>query len=439
MLRLRSKTEDAGPDTEGLEEFVREGDRARPLHFAGRKAEIEDTQALIQSARKEGQTRVMTAAPGAGKTALLRELARRFSETNSARVVELDPEVFKEPARAIKLFLKQLDAAAASRLDAVTTETETGGMEVSAGLPGVAKLSGSGQSLRSVQRSHLPVCFWEAFELLQDQDTPIAVLVDEAQNWGADLTITGRDISSLLSEIHQNKQQLPLLLIAAGLGDAPEVIAQRGASKLKTEKGPLILGGLSDQEMAEVCDRFFDRYRIAGSEEQRLEWIQTLISETDGWPRHLTNALRGAAEALIGGQGDLSQSSLEDARANGQRFREKFYYDQTKPFQQSPELLVEVFSAMAGGDGTTSFALRKAITRAYENHPDLADEMPRRDVFTRLLHQGLIQDFGEDRYDCPIPSMRRYVEDFCAARGCPVAGAQSFAAPAPAAGMDMEA
>lgn len=34
-------------------------------------------------------------------------------------------------------------------------------------------------------------------------------------------------------------------------------------------------------------------------------------------------------------------------------------------------------------------------------------------AFAFLIYQGLIQDFGNDRYDCPIPSLRRYVEEFC--------------------------
>ena len=75
--------------------------------------------------------------------------------------------------------------------------------------------------------------------------------------------------------------------------------------------------------------------------------------------------------------------------------------------------------------------------------PHLANEIDRSEVFAKLLHQGLVQDCGHDYYDCPIPSMRTYVEEFCAQRGCPIVPAVAEAvAPAAAAeasgGMDME-
>ena len=45
-------------------------------------------------------------------------------------------------------------------------------------------------------------------------------------------------ISSLLTEAHLNQQRLPLLVVAVGLGDTKEVLAQRGASKLATNDPP---------------------------------------------------------------------------------------------------------------------------------------------------------------------------------------------------------
>lgn len=417
---------------------MRDGDRGAPPHFAGRQAEIEDIQALAaRSAHKEGQTRVMTGAPGSGKTALLRELEARWKQDGTARPVFLEASAFKDPAQVIKKMFLALDDPAAREFGSVETQTEArhaeGGMNA-----GLAARAG-GSSTHSLQRANLPATFLDAFRELEDGTTPVVLLVDEAQLWGTDQEAGERPISSLLAEAHMNLQRLPLLIVAAGLGDSPEVVAQRGASKLKTEKGPLILGRLSGGRMAEVCGKFFGRYRVAGGEGQRREWIEALISETDGWPRHLTNALRGAAESLIEGEGDLARSSLEAAQAAGKAFRRQYYHDQAKPFQRMPELLAEVFGAMPESDGATSYALRKAISRAYTATPDLANEMDRPGVFSRLLHQGLIQDSGHDRYGCPIPSFRRYVEDFCAERGCPVAAAQSPVAPAPEPGMGMGA
>ena len=245
------------------------------------------------------------------------------------------------------------------------------------------------------------------------------LLVDEAQLWGTDLGDPSRRYSSLLTEAHLNQQRLPLLVVAAGLGDTKEVLAQRGASKLSAN-ALLALGPLSNEEMREVCVKFFERFGVTGSNDRRAEWTEALITGTDGWPRHLDNALRGAAQALIEGSGDLSQSSLDAARASGLGFRREFYRSQIKPFQGMPELLAAVFGAMPKETGGTAGKIEDAIDAAYEAHPKLERRMVWSQAFTTLLHQGLIQDFSHNHYDCPIPSMRVYVEEFCAHSGCPI-------------------
>ena len=228
--------------------------------------------------------------------------------------------------------------------------------------------------------------------------------------------------SDLLIEAHLNQQRLPLLVVAAGLGDTRDTLRNRGASKLSAN-AHLTLGPLSDDEMREVCVKFFERFGFTGSDDRRAEWIEALITGTDGWPRHLDNALRGAAQALIEGSGDLSQTSLDAARASGQGFRREYYSDQIRLFKKIPELLAAVFGAMPESEGATGAALRAAINQAYEETPDLVDEMAKPEVFAKLLHGGLIQEFGDNHYDCPIPSMRIYVEEFCAQSGHPVDGA----------------
>lgn len=95
--------------------------------------------------------------------------------------------------------------------------------------------------------------------------------------------------------------------------------------------------------------------------------------------------------------------------------------------------------------------MRQAIYAAYEADPALKDQIPRKEAFRMLLHRGLIQEFRNvrkesggpgavfSRYDCPIPSLRTCIQDFCAQEGFPVQGAAagaeeedvSEAAPAP--------
>ena len=408
----------SGP--QGLQDFIDDNDRLAPLLFVGRTREIDRTSRIVERVRagsREGCTQVITAAPGAGKTALLRELARQLGNKKNVQVVQLNPEDFNDRALAVQNFLKQADDQAAREASAVRTETKGEQKQVSSGLSGVVQLHGGTQSSRSVQRSGKPVSFSDAFNLIQNKDKLVVVLVDEAQYWGAD---TNDGTSSLLSEAHQNKANLPLLIVAAGLGDTRERLRRRGVSKLATDPNPLVLGPLCDDDMCKVVEAFFDRFHIQGDPRLRAEWTQAIIERTNGWPRHLTNALRGAAQVLVEGDGDLEQSSLSDACDHGAAFRQQYYFDQVTPLLETPQLLSAVFTAMPDGTGASRFALKTAIDKAYEAYPSLADEMGRGEVVTKLLHQGLIQDYGQDRYDCPIPSMRDYVETFCAERGAPI-------------------
>ncbi len=391
----------SGPDLDGLKNFIAEGDRTKPVYFAGRKAEIEGLQALTQHARKEGQTRIIAAAPGTGKTALLNELASSYAKTGTARPVRLNAEFFANPQRVMKTIFRAVDQKAAGRVGASFLGLGTSG-------------KAGHQVESSTQHTMLPDTFEDMFEMLEDAKTPIVLLVDEAQNWGADQEAgNGKRISSLLSEAHQNSGQLPLLIIAAGLGDTRDALRRCGVPRL-TANAQIPLELLSGDEQREVCKAFFDRFRIIGDESLRNQWAGALVQETGGYPKHLTNALFGAAEALINGGGDLAQSSLKAARDSANGFRRQFYYDQTEPFQRMPELLDAVFDAMPENAGAVASTIEDAIDAAYEVHSKLDRRMPRNRVFTKLLHQGLIQDVGYDRYDCPIPGMRKHVMAFSA-------------------------
>ena len=116
MPRHQTETEkvNAGPDREGLEEFVREGDRTEPLYFAGRKAELREMEALLGSVKKgkPGLTHVIAAAPGAGKTALLRELEARWRDNAIARPVYMGADSFSSPTAVVKTMCNAIDHAA---------------------------------------------------------------------------------------------------------------------------------------------------------------------------------------------------------------------------------------------------------------------------------------------------------------------------------------
>ena len=414
---------DTGPDITGLEEFVQASDRDEPAHFAGREAEIRAMEGLLANVRDKGAglTRVIAVAPGAGKSALLGRLVSLWKESKAARPVLLAGPDFSDPAKVITAMFNAIDADAARRFGVTETRTKGGHSKASGNLF-VAEMEAGGHLSHSTQRTNLPVAFFDAFRELKDTETPVVLLVDEAQLWGTDLGDPNRRYSSLLTEAHLNQQRLPLLVVAAGLGDTKEVLAQRGASKLATN-ARLVLGPLSNEEMSEVCVKFFERFGVTGSDDRRAEWTEAHhCTGTDGWPRHLDQCVaRGGTGADCRAAAICrSRRSMRHARAGWASGGSSTAGSNGKPFQGMPELLAAVFSAMPKETGGTAGKIEDAIDAAYEAHPKLERRMVWSQVFTTLLHQGLIQDFSHNHYDCPIPSMRVYVEEFCAHSGCPI-------------------
>ena len=164
---------------------MREGDRTEPLHFAGREAEIRAVEGLLDSVKegKAGQTRVITAAPGAGKSALLRKLEARWKKNKTDQPALLEAPFFSDPVKVIGAMFNAIDKNAARRFGVAETKTR-GAHSKAAGNLFVAEMEVGGHLSHSTQRTNLPVTFSDAFLELKDTETPVVLLVDEAQLWG---------------------------------------------------------------------------------------------------------------------------------------------------------------------------------------------------------------------------------------------------------------
>ena len=419
---------DREPNLQGLREFVRRSDRSRPLHFVGRQPEFKFLRAALDQVKggsrgsADGLTQLITAAPGAGKSALLRELKEQWNKQGVARMVQLRVSILADRTETFREFLTQLDAKAAERYGVTSIESDTAGFDKVV----VAKKS------TAEQRTHMPVTVDAVARWLKDRITPVVVLIDEVQNLRLIDKESAVGPGSLLRDVHEGVEHLPIMLVLAGLGDSANVIKDYGLSRLDN-RSRIALGPLSAQDMREAAERFFDYFHVRGDARERVKWAEAIADGTGGWAHHLFDSLRSAAQAIADGGGNLDPSLLEQAVADALQHRQIYYVDRTEPLAGMPELLSAVFTAMPEQTGATQAALRKAIRRAYESAPHLGDVMEKGKAFEELLHQGLIHDLGKDRYDCPIPSLRNYVEEFCAARGFPVGAAQEEATARPRA------
>ena len=154
---------------------MREGDRTEPLHFAGREAEIRAVEGLLDSVKegKAGQTRVITAAPGAGKSALLRKLEARWKKNKTAHPALLEAPFFSDPVKVIGAMFNAIDKNAARRFGVAETRTTRGGHSKASGqfVRGGRWKSG-GHLSHSTQRTNLPVTFFGCVPRIEDTARP---------------------------------------------------------------------------------------------------------------------------------------------------------------------------------------------------------------------------------------------------------------------------
>ena len=409
-------------DPIALRQFIEDEDRERPLFFAGRAKEIKairDKAEHVGRGRMRGQTRVITGAPGAGKTALLSRFQELWTNDQHVRVVRLAADVFSRPEEAMREFLFQLAPQAALRAGETVTDTKGGQLGVTGKILGLFGGEGSVQRARATQRSDRPRSFRSASMLLPDslKEKTIVVLVDEAQDWAPNRTErSDTPRSDLLNELHVGEHGLKMLLVAAGLGTTEDRFMELGVSRLSAD-AVQVLDCLSVTEQRDAVDKFFEHFNIRGDMQKKAQWAEALLAGTQGWPHHLTNSLRAAAEELINANGDVDRASLEAACARAAEYREHYYSKRIGRLAGMPAVLSAVFSILDSDTGTSKGKLGDAIANAYAEDARLMNEMDEADVLGEMQRSGLIQKDWRHRFRCPIPSLQRHVEGFCDAGG----------------------
>ena len=409
MTSSRDGRTPAGPDVAGLRAFALEDDRLPPAAFVGRQDIIADVehavaQAAAGGAAVRGRTRLVFGAPGAGKTALLYELARRWRERaaggDASAPVPIDCEAgeLASPVAFTEAVLSTL-LPDSSHDVATSTTTEGGG-----GVPGVAGLSVSRTTsvpslVDSVQAGRTP---WAAIREATHPERltrPVVLLVDEAQNMPGDPDGDGR--TRLLAEIHDGRHGLPIMAVLGGLGDSKQVMARRGISRFARD-AVHALPRLTEAESGEAVERFLVRHRIAGDEAARARWRRRIAEACNGWPQHLHNYLCGAARALADAGGDLGQADLDAALAAGERWRREYYDARLEGVNADLPAVADVVRRIPGPGAPMHRIVewcREATGTAAEGS----------DLHARMIHDGVLQEMPGGLVTCPIPSFRRYI------------------------------
>ena len=403
------RTPPPGPDIAGLRAFALEDDRLPPPAFVGRQGIIADIEHAVAQAAAggdavRGRTRLVFGAPGAGKTALLHELARRWraragdGDANAPVPIDCEPGELTSPVAFIEAVLSALVPDSSWDVTKSTT-TEGGG-----GVPGVVGLSVSRtvsvpSLVDSVQAGRTP---WAAIREATRPGRlarPVVLLVDEVQNMPGDPGGEGR--TRLLAEIHDGRHGLPVVAVLGGLGDSKQIMARRGISRFARD-AVHSLPLLTEAESGEAVERFLARHRIAGSEEARALWRRRIAEACNGWPQHLHNYLCGAARALADAGGDLEHADLGAALRTGDDWRRQYYDARLEGVNADFPAVADV----VGRIPESGAAMHRIVEWCREATGTAAQG---NDLHARMIHDGVLQEMPGGLVTCPIPSFRRYI------------------------------
>ena len=425
----------AGPDLEGLARFVGRKDRGRPAHFAGRAdfvAEVASTLRMVMVAEgvpddeAPGLTLLFQGAPGAGKTALLRELARRFradaaaqADASSAGVpvplVVARDLLYSEEAVVLAIAEAMDDAGTPGWNVKPVDFRRTASHDVSGGVK-IVGLSAGGR--RGGSQAPEPATF-NVLRRLQPPHTwtrPVCLLVDEVQG----LEPGARDV---LNKLHNHMQGLPVLTVLAGLGDSSALFSEEkgkvGISRFGLES-VRDMPGLSPEEGMSSVLGMLEVFRVDLRGADPEDWASALVELSDSWPQHLHNGQRALAKDLLRTRGRLAEADWNRVLKQQWEWRETAYGDRVSTEMHDARCLVGAVMAALPPEGLRSGQVIDAIRQTVRGHTagdvpppqewDLPEGMTAADFRSHLVHRGALHfEPKTNLYYCPIPSFRDYL------------------------------
>ncbi len=396
-----------GFDTDGLQDFVRKGEKSPPPVFVGRENVIGDIQRAAADAWRPGPrhgqpgaTRVLRGAPGAGKSSILAELEAR---SLTAERAEDAPRVLTVSSQRLKEDLPSVLAAVASAGRIPPKEWVSTISRLAGKLSGSIGYAGVSIGLaRTAEEAPANLYGLEKAIPPEEWGAPVMVAVDEAQNLPPG---PHSPPAIFLRGIHDADTGLPLTLVLAGLGDTAHRAKELGLTRGLTlhEVGPLTEGE-SRNLMAGFCQHF------GIDESAGREQLWELAAPAEGWPRHLHFTLQALGREAIAADGDLRLADWDRAEAEAADSRLRYYHDQCSPAMADAAPLVALVMTELNKQWSR-FEVKRYLKAMTEANPDIAlpDGMDVNGFYDHLLHQGAIQERPDGSVHSPIPSFRTFL------------------------------
>ncbi len=380
-------------NVKAIRSFIDGSDRKEPLFFMGRFDEKDIAQAVfnqLEDGRTEGNTVIFQGAPGAGKTALLNHLKDTVSST-TFDTARLSSHLLHQPSEALFEVFEQVEPKLAE--DVLRQKQTEWGIKIF----GVNR-----QSTSKTAPIEIPTV--RQLMNLRQSRKPLILFLDEAQNSNGDLP-DGK--SSILQELHSGHSG-SVCLIIGGLSNTRRRIKSLGISRVSSDY-TMTLQSLHEKEVIDALEAFlnYKTFKIdpRGCDLEPLK--ELVVDESMGWPQHLTNTLRSLGEELIRVEGKLSGCDMDRIQNRSQARREDYYADRLEGIPDT--LLSEVVLVTPRSGSAMRRDIRKAVRVAYENDPDISEDVPKGEAFNTLIHHGVLQEDVGGNLTIPIPSMHDYV------------------------------
>ena len=418
-----------GPDIEGMRGFLARRDRDRPDVFAGRTNIIKDLSEIVRHAantgRSPGATPVVQGAPGAGKSALLKESLERIAPSagtagsDAPLVLEIDPDTFASRTSVVAA----VEAAMARRegaegVDAMVPTPQAS--ETRQRTAGAAALGMRGTAGRALTRNFAgqDVTFRTLCERHPDWRAPIVLLVDEAQSIVADseVPVPGgppRKQNLTVAELHRGNHGLPIVPVFFGLSRTRAHLRALAASRLGHETTHE-LGALSRDECLAVARGTLRRYRPRGGTAALEQWALACADASDGWPQHLNNNLWACFEVLVAADGTMRADGLATATGRAAALRRDYYDQRIDAIDAYSYAARAALGALGGEPPWGERDIVSALFEALDGDRRIAPDQVHRaaaTLFESTLDAGVLSGAGlpVGEYAPPIPSFAKYL------------------------------
>lgn len=401
---------------ERLLAYIRLGDREVDPVFEGRGdlfEAVEDRVTRATNDREYGNlTTVIGGAPGAGKSAFVAECIRRQAESGMARAVPLLMEVDRmTPQEFVRLIAEALDAP----LDPQTAKSHEKAGSVNAGLA-------AGEYRRVTERT-TPSLLDQAdkdgpvpWNVIRDEfgemlgGRPILLFVDEAQNFEK----AGNPHHAIPGSLHNGapRNGVPIIPVYTGLADTAATLRTEARLTRSVEDNAISLGGLSERESREYASTILRDYFGLNAPGPHLTAVYDwMTAEGSNWPQHIRSQLAAFANGMLAAD-SRSLSALDMARLKErvETRRQETYEDRAANVagDRFPDVAraVVLHAAEHGGCEWEPLALL-----AHRYLDGRIGTVGATSYIDQMIHAGMLQrDRATGLYDCPIPSLRSWLE-----------------------------